>query len=206
MSDPYRITTIEQLREQIGHPHPATQSKVQDSIDDDARAFIARAPLVVLATVDKSGHLDASPKGDEPGFVQIEDARTVVVPDRPGNKLAYGHQNIVETGRAGLLFIAPNTTETLRINGRAELTRDPALLAALAARGKPAMIAIRIHIDECFFHCGKAFIRSKLWEPAAWGARERVSFGRMFARRSGADDATADAIDAAIEQDYRENL
>jgi PPOX class probable FMN-dependent enzyme len=197
---------VEELRAQIGHPHPATETKVLDAIDEDARAFIARAPLVVVATVDSAGRLDASPKGDEPGFVQVVDERTVVVPDRPGNKLAYGHRNIVETGRAGLLFIAPNTTETLRINGRAELTRDPALLAALAARGKQALIALRIHVEECFFHCGKAFIRSRLWEPAAWGPREKVSFGRMYARRTGADSATATAIDEAIEQDYRENL
>ena len=97
----------------------------------------------------------------------------------------------------------PGTPETLRINGRAELTRDPVLLERLAARGRPAVLATRVHIDECFFHCAKAFIRSNLWKPERWGEKHRVSFGEMF----GAGDAKAvKAIDAAIEADDRENL
>lgn len=206
MSDPYRIETLEQLREQIGHPHPATGTKNLPALDDEARRFIARSPLLVLATADAEGRLDTSPKGDEPGFVQVEDDRTLVIPDRPGNRLAYGHENIIATGRAGMIFVVPDTVETLRINGRAELTRDPALLERLAARGKPAVLAIRVHVEECFFHCGKAFIRSHLWEPGTWDARQRISFGRQYAQRAGADAAMAEAIDASIEQDYRENL
>lgn len=206
MNDPYRIETVERLREQIGFPNPATGTKNQPSLDDEARRFIARSPLLVLATADAQGRLDTSPKGDGPGFVLVEDEQTVVIPDRPGNRLAYGHENIIATGRVGIIFLVPDTVETLRINGRAELTRDPALLERLAARGKPAVLAIRVQVEECFFHCGKAFIRSRLWEPDSWGARQRVSFGRQYAQRMGADTATADAIDASIEQDYRENL
>ena len=206
MNDPHRITTLEQLRERVGLPHPATAGKVLTSLDAEARRFIARSPLIVLATTDDAGGLDTSPKGDDPGFVLVEDERTLVIPDRPGNKLAYGHENIIATGRVGILFLVPDTPETLRINGRAELTRDPALLERLAARGKPAVLATRIFVEECFFHCGKAFIRSRLWQPDSWPGQGKVSFGRMFAARAGGDAAMADAIDEAIAKDYRDNL
>jgi predicted pyridoxine 5'-phosphate oxidase superfamily flavin-nucleotide-binding protein len=105
-----------------------------------------------------------------------------------------------------VLFLIPGTPETYRVNGTAELTTDPALLERLAARGRPAVLAIRVHVEECFFHCAKAFIRSKLWQPETWPERRRVSFGKMFAKAAGADDEAAAAIDAAIETDYRENL
>ena len=89
---------------------------------------------------------------------------------------------------------------------RAELTTDPALLEQLAARGKPAVLAIRVHVEECFFHCAKAFIRSKLWEVESWPERYKVSFGRMLAKRSGADEQAAEAVDRAVDADYRDNL
>jgi hypothetical protein len=206
MNDPHRITTLEQLREHVGFPHPATGAKVFPTIDTQARGFIGRSPLIVLATVDAGGRVDTSPKGDDPGFVLVEDENTLIVPDRPGNKLAYGHENILATGRIGMLFLVPDTPETLRVNGRAELTRDPALLARLAARGRAAVLATRVFVEECFFHCGKAFIRSRLWQPDTWPAQGKVSFGRMYAARAGGDDAMADAIDAAIATDYRDNL
>jgi len=206
MTDPHRIATIEELREVIGQPHPGVAQKITDRLDEDARQFIAVAPFLVLTTADAEGRLDASPKGDAPGFVMVEDEQTLVIPDRPGNKLAYGHLNILATGRIGLLFVVPNTSETLRINGRAELTRDPGILRMMAAREKPAVLAIRVFVEECFFHCGKAFIRSGLWAPESWRAKQRVSFGSMYARRTGGDQAMAEAIDQGIEADYRNNL
>lgn len=206
MTDPDRIHTVEQLRAVISEPHPELAQKNTDRLDEDACAFIARAPFLVMTTADADGRLDASPKGDAPGFVQVEDERTLIVPDRPGNKLAYGHQNILSSGRVGLLFVVPNTPETLRVNGRAELTRNPELLQRLASRGRPAVLAVRITVEECFFHCGKAFIRSKLWEPESWDDKQRVSFGRMYVRRKGGEAALAEAIDQAIETDYRDNL
>jgi predicted pyridoxine 5'-phosphate oxidase superfamily flavin-nucleotide-binding protein len=102
--------------------------------------------------------------------------------------------------------MVPGTPETLRINGRAELTRDPKLLERLTARGRPAVLATRVRIDQCFFHCAKAFIRSNLWKPEEWGERHRVSFGKMFAAQAGADENAARAIDEAVESDYRTNL
>ena len=160
----------------------------------------------MLATCDADGHLDASPKGDEPGFVRVEDERTVVIPDRPGNKLAYGLTNIVANPRVGLIFVIPGTTETLRINGSAELRNDPELLESLAARGKPAVLAIRVRIEECFFHCSKAFLRSELWKHETWPEKQ-VSFGSMIAKRIEADDpALVRTIDDAVAEDARTNL
>ena len=200
------IKTIEQLREIVGEPHPELGEKNIDHIDDYAAAFIADSPFIVLSTADAEGRVDASPKGDSPGFVWVEEKKTIIIPDRPGNKLAYGHQNIIANPNVGVLFVIPQTNETLRVNGRAELTSDESVLEKLAARGKPAVLAIRVTVEECFFHCGKAFIRSELWHPDEWKGRHRVSFGEMYAQRKSLDNSVAEAIDDSIDQDYRLNL
>jgi PPOX class probable FMN-dependent enzyme len=206
MSDPYRIADEVALRAVIGAELPGLGLKVEQQLTEEAREFIARSPFLVLTTSDSDGNLDASPKGDDPGFVEVLDDGTLLVPDRPGNKLAFGHRNVLRNPRVGLLFVMPGTSETLRVNGRAELTNDPAVLARLAARGKPAVLVMRVHVEECFFHCGKAFIRSRLWQQESWAAPYKVSFGKMFAKKLGRDEATAAAIDANIATDYRENL
>lgn len=200
------IRSIEQLRQVVGDPHPELGEKNIDRIDSYARAFIERSPFLVLSTADARGRIDASPKGDQPGFVSVVDEKTILIPDRPGNKLAYGHLNILENPHVGILFVIPKTSETLRINGTAELSADRSLLEALAARGKPAVLAIRVTVQECFFHCGKAFIRSGLWDVDGWGERHRVSFGEMYAARKGKTEETARAIDQSIESDYQVNL
>jgi len=205
-NDPHRITDLAALRAVIGESNPAIEMKVEATIGEEARDFIARSPFIVLATTDAAGDLDTSPKGDEPGFVLIEDERTIVIPDRNGNKLVYGHRNVLENEHVSVLFVVPGTNETVRVNGRAELTRDPELMQRLAARGKPALLAIRVHVDQCFFHCGKAFLRARLWQPDSWTHRVRVSFGQMFARRTGGDDKLAELIDSAVETDYRDGL
>lgn len=208
MNTSSRITTVAQLRSVLGSPHPELGEKNMDHVDEDAREFISRCPLIVLSTADAEGRADASPKGDAAGFVAVLDEATIMIPDRPGNKLAYGHQNILSNPRVGILFIVPNTPETLRINGTAELHADPDLLDDLSARGKPAVLGIRVKVEECFFHCGKAFIRSGLWKPDTWSERHRVSFGRMYAKRKQLekDDKLISAIDDSIAEDYRNNL
>jgi PPOX class probable FMN-dependent enzyme len=206
MTDPHAIRSEEALRERVGAPMAGLDLKNQDSLNEFAVEFLERSPFLVLSTSDADGNLDASPKGDGPGFVWVENEKTLVIPDRPGNKLAYGHLNILVNPKVGVLFLIPGTPETLRVSGTAELTADPELLERLAARGKPAVLAIRVHVEECFFHCAKAFIRSKLWQPQAWPERQKISFGRMFAKATGADETAAEAIDAAVETDYRDNL
>lgn len=201
-----KITTVEELRKVVGESRPGLEEKNMDFVDEFAARFIARSPFIVMSTSDEKGCLDASPKGDDPGFVVVADSKTLLIPDRPGNKLAYGHENILKNPRTGLLFMIPRTQETLRVNGRAELSADKALLEQLAARGKPAILAIRVAVEECFFHCGKSMIRSKLWSPDDWGDLHKVSFGEIFAARKKADAAVVKAYDEAIAQDYRDNL
>jgi hypothetical protein len=204
--DEHRIADAEALRAVVGELKPGTELKLLDALDEFAVDFIARSPFLILSTSDAKGRQDASPKGDGPGFVLVEDEHTLVIPDRLGNRLVMGHLNLLENSQLGLLFLVPGTHETLRVNGRAELTRDPALLERLAARGRPAVLAIRVRVEEAFFHCAKAFLRSELWQPDTWPERKKVSFGKMFAKKLSADDAVAQQIDSAIEENYRTEL
>ena len=145
------ITNIEELRAVIGEEIPGLGEKNIDELDSFAIEFIEKSPFLILTTSDNEGRCDASPKGDSPGFVWVLDKKTIVIPDRPGNKLAYGHLNILENPHVGIIFMIPGTSETLRINGKAELDSSPDLLNDLSARGKPAVLAIRVDIEECFF-------------------------------------------------------
>ena len=200
------IQTEAELRDVIGAEIPGLAEKNQPRLNQFAIDFIAKSPFLVLSTADAQGRIDASPKGDGPGFVLVEDEKHLVIPDRPGNRLAYGHHNILANPRVGVLFLLPGTPETLRVNGRASLTAEPELLERLAARGKPAVLAIRVAVEEVFFHCAKAFLRGRVWKPETWGEKHEVSFGRMFAAQRKAPPETAEAIDAMVEADYRDNL
>jgi PPOX class probable FMN-dependent enzyme len=206
MGDPHAIESLEALRAVVGKSLTGLDRKNQDRIYAEAREYIERSPFLVLATADAEGRLDASPKGDTPGFCLVEDERTLVIPDRPGNKLVYGLQNLLVNPRVGVIFMLPGTPETVRVNGTASLTSDPQLLERLAARGKPAVLAIRVHVEECFHHCAKAFIRAKLWQPDSWSERLKISFGKMAARRMKLGEDVVQKFDAAVEQDYRDNL
>lgn len=209
-ADPHRIETLSQLRDVITTPISGMELKVGTTIDRRSRAFIERSPFLVLSTADAAGNVDASPKGDDPGFVVVEDGTTLLIPDRPGNHLAMGLQNLIANPRAGVLFMIPGTNETVRVNGRVSLTRDPELLGKMAARGKPAVLVMRLTVEECFFHCAKAFIRSHLWKPDLWPEKFAISFGELFADLAQAADADREAIvssvDAMVEQDYCDNL
>ena len=200
--DDHRITSVEQLRGLISEPNKMVRAKVLAELDELSTDFIRRSPFLVLATSDAEGNLDASPKGDHPGFVLIEDLKTIVIPERRGNKLVFGLQNILANPHVGMVFMLPGTGETFRINGIAELTTDPEVLSKLTSRGAAAVLGIRVTIHECFFHCAKAFIRSQLWKPETWSERMPISFGNYLGKKIGADENFAHQVDAAIEQDY----
>jgi PPOX class probable FMN-dependent enzyme len=206
MLDAHRIRTEEELREVIAAPSPVLEQKVFDRIDRYARRFIEQASLVFVATVGPDGDLDVSPKGDGSGFVAVEDERTLLLPERPGNRLAYGFHNILARPKVGLIFVVPGVSETLRVNGGAELTRDPAILDRLSARSRPAILATRVRVEESFFHCGKAFIRSSAWKPETWPKGFKAGIGRQFAEKAGAGDELAERIEADLQRDYRERL
>jgi PPOX class probable FMN-dependent enzyme len=200
------INSISELRDTIGEEIPGLSEKNIDYLDDFAVNFIDACPFVILSSSDSNGRVDSSPKGDGAGFVRVLDEKTLLIPDRPGNKLAYGHQNILENPQVGLLFVIPGTNETLRVNGTAKLRRDSDMLKSMSARGKAALLAIEVTVQECFFHCGKAFLRSKLWQPTEWPEKYKVSFGEMYAQRKKMGSDIVKIIDDSIENDYRENL
>jgi uncharacterized protein len=202
----HRIETVAQLQALLGDPNPMTPKKLRPALDEAAMDFIRRSPFLVLATADAQGNQDASPKGDGPGFVVIEDDRTLLIPERKGNRLMFSLRNILANPQVGMIFLVPGTDETFRVNGTAELTDDPSLLVRLSARGAPALLAIRVTVRECFFHCAKAFIRSQLWKPESWPDRQKISFGKLLSAQIGGDEKLADQVDKAIEQDYKNNL
>lgn len=201
-----RITTVEQLRAILQEPRETTKLKVLPALDEQARDFIATSPFAFLATVDKNGTVEVSPKGDEPGFTKIEDDRTLLVPERTGNRLAYGLTNILATGKVGMIYVRPRTGETLRVAGRAEIFDDADLLKKLGSDNRLALLAIRVHIEKCFFHCARAFLRSKLWEPESWPEAQRISFGKIIAPKIGEGEAAAKQIDDNVTEAYTTRL
>ncbi len=205
-SDPHRITTLEELRRVIPPPRRATPAKLLDHLDGQALEFLAASPFLLLATAGADGRIEVSPKGDGPGFVLIEDPRTIVIPDRPGNNLAFGLQNILRQPQVGIIALLPATGEMLRCSGSAEISADPALLERLSARGKPAVLAIRVRIDRAYFHCAKAILRAGLWDPKTWDAPRKISFGRIIATQLGLEGAAVAEIDERVGKGYRTTL
>ena len=159
------ITTEEALRELIGEPADIVRAKVSDRVNDLTRRFIDLSPFVLLATSAADGTCDVSPRGDPAGFVRVVDERTLLVPERPGNRLADSLRNILRNPNVGLLFLVPGVGDTLRVNGHAVITTDRELLEPLAVEGKVPALGLLIEVDQVFTHCSKAFIRSDLWNP-----------------------------------------
>jgi len=204
------ITSQDALRARMGEPMELTQAKIYDGLFDEARAFIARSPLIFVATTSKDGVPTVSPKGDAPGFVAVSDDHTLLIPERPGNRLCHGLTNVIETGTIGLIFLIPGQEETLRVTGRAVIKDDADLCEQFSARGKPALLVQHVSVETCFFHCAKAFKRSQTWMPDSWAEPMRISFGDIIARNSGKSKLTRAAlktgIDVAVKQDYKSNL
>jgi hypothetical protein len=201
-----RISTKEELRRTIAEPRPATHAKILDALDEQSIDFLKRCPFALVSTASADGTIEVSPKGDEPGFIRIEDPRTLLIPERVGNNLAFGLNNIIATGKIGIIALVPATGETLRISGTAEIHDDAELVASLSSLGKPALLATRVHIKHCYFHCARSIVRAKLWDPKAWPAPGRISFGKIIAPRIGESDAVAAQIDANVEGAYTTRL
>jgi uncharacterized protein len=188
----HRITTQEQLDALYGTPTEAAVVKEIDHISGHYKAFIDKAPFVVVATVGPEG-LDCSPRGDPPGFVRVRDPKTVLVPDRRGNDRIDSLRNLVRDSRISLLFMIPGIGNTLRINGRAEISADPELCAAFAERGKAPRTVLVVRVDRIYFQCPKALVRSRLWSADAQIARSALpSTGEILeALSQGSIDGTA---------------
>ena len=186
------LTSVEQLEEIYGKPHERAVWKEIDFLNEDYQAFVSASPFVVISSAGPEG-TDCSPKGDAPGFVKILDERTLAIPDRPGNNRIDTLRNIVVDSRISVLFIVPGIGETLRVNGRAEISADPAMLENFSVNGKLPRTVTIVNIEAAYFHCSKALVRSKLWDPAQQLERSRLpSPGAMHKRLTGgAFDAEA---------------
>lgn len=175
-----QITSLESLRRIIPDPGPRAGAKLRGHLCGQGIAFIERAPYLMLATVGAWG-LEVSQKGDAPGFVEVVDEKTILIPERKGNQLALCLGNIIAEPRVGVAFMVPATDEVLRISGRAVLLDDADLRARFSARGEPAVLVIKIEIDRAAFHCVRSARRAGLWQPEGWGPPGKISFGKIYA-------------------------
>ena len=157
-----------ELRDLLGEPAARSMTKERPRLHQRDREWLAASPFCLIATADAGGRCDVSPKGDPPGFTYIIDDRTIAIPDRPGNRRADGFRNVLANPYAGTIYLVPGRTETLRINGRARLLRDAPFFDEMIVRGNRPRLALVIDIETVFFHCAKAFMRSKLWRPETW--------------------------------------
>ncbi|MEP1207396.1 MAG: pyridoxamine 5'-phosphate oxidase family protein [Rhizobiaceae bacterium] len=194
--------TPERLRELYGEVHPKAAAKVIDKLDHHCRDFIANSTLLVMATTN-GDQLDVSPKGDPAGFVQVEDDTHVIIPDRLGNNRLDGMMNILKNPAISLLFMIPTVTETLRINGTAEISEDPDLCARFALRGEAPKTVLRVRADKILTHCGKALLRGGIWKPETWPqSRPIPTLYEMVRDHSGmtVEDTSQKAVDDLYEE------
>jgi len=197
-------STPEELSNRLGAADPLAVKLKLPFIDEAAASFIAQCPFVVVATADAQGRCDASPKGDPPGFIEIADERTLYLPDRSGNKMFQSITNIMDNPHIGLLLLIPGEEWTMRINGRARIVDDPALLERLSARGRPAQLAIEVKVEECYIHCPKSFKRADLWNPAHFRKYQGDSWGKIIAKRAQMEQSKAEQLDALIEESVKQ--
>ena len=202
-----RVTTAEQLRAIVGEVSPLAKAKDIGRLDEHCRTYIAHSPFALLGTASAAGLCDVSPRGDLPGFVRVLDDHTLVLPERPGNRRTDSLSNIIENPQVGLIFLVPGIEETLRVNGRACISADAELLAAMAVQGKTPRLAIVVEVREAYLHCAKAFRRSQLWDPSRYAERgELPSLGRILRDQLHVEDCTVEELDAQLETSYRASL
>jgi PPOX class probable FMN-dependent enzyme len=199
------LTTIEQLEAHYSQPHERALRKEIPYINVDYRAFIEVSPFVVLATAGPEG-LDCSPRGDAPGFVRIVDERTLALPDRIGNNRLDSLRNIIVEPRLALLFMIPGVGESLRVNGRGRITNDPQWLDSFAVEGKLPRTVLLIDVDSVYFHCSKALVRSKLWDPAQHVERSRLPSAGEIHRRINGTGFDATTYDRELAERVRTTL
>jgi PPOX class probable FMN-dependent enzyme len=201
----HQVTTLAELHAINGDPHPSILQKHTSYLTPLLEAFITAAPFFLIATADAEGNCDVSPKGDQPGIVKILDRRTIVIPDRLGNRRIDGHRNIIANPHIGLIFIIPAVDETVRLNGRAFITAEPDLLASMTIQGKTPKLATIVEIDEVYMHCARAFLRSGLWQPDAWPDPDTIpTLGAIMCEQK--DLPPPDESQGKRQEEYRSTL
>ncbi|KRF35991.1 pyridoxamine 5'-phosphate oxidase family protein [Nocardioides sp. Soil805] len=203
------ITTVEQLEAIVGEPGERAATKERSALTDIDRAWLAATPFCVLATADDRGRCDASPKGDPPGqLVHVVDDRTIALAERPGNRRVDGYRNVLANPHVGLDFLIPGRGDTLRINGRARLFDDAPFFDDLAVHGRRPILAMVVEIETVFFHCAKAFSRSRLWDPESWNPTASVPRRAVIAQQLEpvAGQSLADLDDYYRSENYDKGL
>jgi PPOX class probable FMN-dependent enzyme len=193
----------DELREILGHPAELTQKKIVDRLNPLTRPFIERSPFVCVATARPDGGLDVSPRGDPAGFVRILDDRTLLLPDRPGNKIADTLTNLLADDRIALLFLIPGIGETFRVNGRARIVDDPELLAASVVEGKAPKLGILVEIEEAYPQCPKALLRSELWNPENHVTRDDLPSPGEIMRSTADPELDIEEYERSRDERYR---
>lgn len=210
LDEDFLISDEAALRALFPATHAIAVQKCLDHLDRHAREFIARSPFLCIGTQTPDGRADVSPRGDPKGFVQVLDDRTLLIPDRPGNNRLDTLSNIVANPSVGLLFMVPGFDDTLRVNGTARITVDPALLAGMAVNGRTPTVAIAVTVREVFLHCAKAFRRSGLWDPTQRQDRSGMpSLVKMILDQTTgapADPEEQRRLDEGLERDYRNSM
>lgn len=200
---PETITSVAQLRAILPPPAQRAMAKALPALDPHCREIIRRSPFVVIGSVNARGEVDVSPKGDPPGFVLVLDDSTLAIPDRPGNRRADTLCNVLESPRVGLLFMVPGRAETLRVNGRAAIVRDLELRERMAVAGRVPELALLVHVEEAFVHCGRSALRSGLWQPAIWPQLDGLpSHARCLLDQAGVD-APLPQVEQEVAVSYR---
>jgi uncharacterized protein len=206
----FLVKDANQLRSLFSATHPVAIQKCQNHLDKHAMDFVARSPFLCIGTQSRDGSADVSPRGDPCGFVKVLNEKTLLIPDRPGNNRLDTQTNILANPVVGLLFMIPGFDDTLRVNGRAQITLDPDLLALMAVNDRVPTVAIVVTVDEVFLHCAKAFRRSKLWDPAQrQDRREMPSLLKIILdQTTGApeDEQEMKKIEAGLEEDYQKSM
>ncbi|MFC4020958.1 pyridoxamine 5'-phosphate oxidase family protein [Micromonospora sp. GCM10011542] len=174
------ITSHEELRELLGVPNARAANKERPRLHERDRQWLAAAPFCLVATAGADGRCDVSPKGDPAGFALVLDDTTIALPERPGNRRADGYRNILDNPHVGLIFLIPGRTDTLRINGRARLVRDAPWFDDMVVQGHRPILAVVVEIEQIFYHCAKAFLRSELWRPETWQPDALPSRARLI--------------------------
>ncbi len=205
-NDQHRITTEAELEALYDKPVPITLDIILNFLDPHFKRLIGQARFFCLATASEDG-IDVSPRGGEQGFVHIIDERTIAIPDFRGNNKLATLRNIVRSGKAGTVFLFPGVKYFMRINGPAHISRDPDLLDKMQVNGKIPKVAIVIETEEAFFHCGKAIVRSGVWQTDTWPAKDDVpASAQMLHDQQKTANIPADEIAALEEKVYREEL
>lgn len=203
-----QIGTLEQLVDLLGLPGERAATKSRPALLDVDRDWLAASPFCVMATADADGRCDASPKGDPAGqLVHVIDERTIALAERPGNRRADGYKNILANPHIGLNFLIPGRGDTLRVNGRARLVSDAPFFDEMIVKGHRPLLAIVVDIEDLFFHCAKAFLRSQLWDPESWAPEARVPRRAVVAKEVEPDGRTLEQLDSYYSQySYSEGL